>query len=74
MLGFYPFFNVYQDESFHILIDLKLDMIQRWGTYEGLREGAGKPGEGTTIDIDEPFMLRWVLGLYSVFINNKIIH
>ncbi len=52
--------NIYQDESFHILIDLRLDMIQRWGTLSGVREGAGQPGEGTTIDTDEPFMLRWV--------------
>ena len=51
--------NIYQDESFHILIDLRLDMIQRWGTLSGVREGAGQPGEGTTIDTDEPFMLRW---------------
>ena len=50
--------NIYQDESFHILIDLKHDMIQRWGTFGGLREGAGQRGEGTTIDKDEPFMLR----------------
>ena len=73
-LGFYSVINVYQDESFHILIDLKLDMIQRWGTFDGLREEAGEPGEGTTIDIDEPFMLRWVLATYTVIINNKIIH
>ena len=33
-------------------------MIQRWGTFGDLREGAGQPGEGTTIDTDEPFMLR----------------
>lgn len=56
--SFFKYF--YQDESFHVLIDLKLDMIQRWGTYDGLREGAGEPGEGTTIDTDEPFMLKWV--------------
>ena len=52
--------KLFKDESFHILIDLKLDMIQRWGTFGDLREGAGQPGEGTTIDTDEPFMLRWV--------------
>ena len=53
--------NICQDESFHILIDLNLDMIQRWGTLSGVREGVGEPGEGTTIDTDEPFMLRWVI-------------
>ena len=52
--------KLFKDESFHILIDLKLDMIQRWGTFGDLREGAGQPREGTTIDKDEPFMLRWV--------------
>lgn len=53
--------NICQDESFHILIDLNLDMIQRWGTLSGVREGVGEPGEGTTIDTDEPFMLRWAI-------------
>ena len=37
-----------------------------WGSYafdmwveNGGAAGAGQPGEGTTIDTDEPFMLRY---------------
>ena len=48
------------DESFHILIDIANDVITRWGVYENVtQELLGQPGEGTSIDFDEPFVIRF---------------
>lgn len=48
------------DESFHILIDIKRDMISRWGVFENVtQETQGFAGEGTSIDHDEPFVIRF---------------
>ena len=47
------------DEAFHMKIDLANDFIERWNIYEnGIVEKMGVPFEGTTIDANEPFMLR----------------
>ena len=36
------------------------EFIQRWGVLEDSPvELVGDPGDGTTIDLDEPFLLRW---------------
>ena len=35
------------------------EFIQRWAVPENITSGlAGEPGEGTTVDVDEPFLLR----------------
>ena len=35
------------------------EFIQRWAVPENITTGLiGEPGEGTTIDLDEPFLLR----------------
>ena len=35
------------------------ELIQRWGVLEDTPVGlAGDPGDGTSIDLDEPFLLR----------------
>ena len=48
------------DESFHILIDIERDMISRWGVFENItQEMQGNPGEGTSIDHEEPFVMRF---------------
>ena len=48
------------DESFHILIDIKRDMISRWGVFENVtQETQGFAGDGTSIDHDEPFVIRF---------------
>ena len=48
------------DESFHILIDIANDVITRWGVFENVtQELLGQPGEGTSIDFDEPFVIRF---------------
>ena len=47
------------DEAFHILIDPDKEFVQRWGASMNETKGlAGTPGDGTTIDKDEPFVLR----------------
>ena len=61
-------------EAFHVLVDpgdkktiINVDLnscpvqefIQRWAVPENITSGlVGEPGEGTTIDVDEPFLLR----------------
>ena len=44
------------DEAFHFPVQ---EFIQRWAVPENITSGlVGEPGEGTTIDVDEPFLLR----------------
>ena len=53
------------DESFHMSVDLERDVIQRWAVFNNITEGVfGEPFEGTVIDREEPFMLRYY-GLYN---------
>ena len=48
------------DESFHIAVDIKNDVITRWAVAENItQEVQGRPGEGTSIDFDEPFVMRF---------------
>ena len=48
------------DEAFHLCVDLEQEFIKRWGVHNNLTEDVqGEPGEGSTIDTDEPFMMRW---------------
>ena len=56
------------DEAFHMKIDLANDFIERWNIYEnGIVEKMGVPFEGTTIDVNEPFMLRNVFKFLDYF-------
>ena len=53
------FIGVGSDEAFHILVDPDKGFIQRWGVFANETVGlVGTPGDGTTIDRDEPFVLR----------------
>ena len=46
-------------EAVHFKIDIENDVIQRWGLVDNVTENLlGAPMEGTTIDYDEPFMIR----------------
>jgi hypothetical protein len=46
-------------EAFHVVVDPAQNFIQRWAMPDEERVGlAGEPGDGTTIDMDEPFLLR----------------
>ena len=48
------------DESFHIAVDIQQDVITRWAVAENItQEVQGKQGEGTSIDFDEPFVMRF---------------
>ena len=40
------------DEAFHIMIDIKNEHVQRWAVV------IGDLGEGTSIDFEEPFVIR----------------
>lgn len=47
-------------EAFHLAIDVDREFIQRWGVTGNLTTAmTGSPGDGTTVDRDEPFVLRW---------------
>lgn len=57
------------NEAFHMKIDLANDVIQRWNIFNNFTsEIQGKPFEGTTIDRDEPFMLRYMIDSFK-YIN-----
>ena len=47
------------DEAFHIMVDIKDEVVQRWAVFNNeTQEILGEPGEGTSIDFDEPFVVR----------------
>ena len=48
------------DEAFHIMVDIKDEVVQRWAVFNNdeTQEILGEPGEGTSIDFDEPFVIR----------------
>ena len=40
-------------------MDIKNEMVQRWAVFENVtQEIFGAPGDGSSIDFDEPFVLR----------------
>ena len=57
------------DEAFHASFDIKNKFVQRWGVLDNVTEEIlGSPGEGTSIDYDEPFIIRFVFHFY-MFLN-----
>ena len=49
------------DEAFHLQIDPDNEFLARWAVVTNLTTSViGKPGDGTTIDRDEPFVLRCI--------------
>ena len=49
------------DEAFHLQIDPDNEFLARWAVVANLTTSViGKPGDGTTIDRDEPFVLRCI--------------
>ena len=47
------------DEAFHIVLNISFNYIERWGVFENVStEHLGQPGDGTSIDYDEPFVMR----------------
>ena len=61
------------DEAFRVKIDPDQEVIQRWGVFNNVStKVAGDPFDGTTVDRDEPFVVRiscdqdgWVLKINS---------
>ena len=47
------------DEAFHIRIDVDAEFVERWANQQNATTGAaGYPGDGTSVDRDEPFVIR----------------
>jgi hypothetical protein len=47
------------EEALHLLVSPGLEYVQRWAFTSNTTLGmVGRPGDGTTIDMDEPFILR----------------
>ena len=47
------------EEALHLLVSPGLEYVQRWAATINTTSGlVGQPGDGTTIDMDEPFILR----------------
>ena len=47
------------DEAFHLKIDPDQEFLERWGVVDNVTtQLSGEPYEGTTIDRDEPFVIR----------------
>ena len=52
------------EEAFHVLVDPGRNFIQRWAVPVNITDGlTGEPEDGTTIDLDEPFLLRFSVAL-----------
>ena len=47
------------DEAFHIRLDVDAEYVERWANSQNATTGAaGYPGDGTSVDRDEPFVIR----------------
>ena len=47
------------NEAFHVVLNISFDYIERWGVFENVtQDRQGKPGDGTSVDKDEPFVVR----------------
>ena len=60
------------DEAFHVRIDPDNEYVARWGVALNITQGEqGIPGEGTTIDKEEPFVLRFCTKsiLFQIFFD-----
>ena len=50
------------DEAFHLQIDPDNEFLARWAVVANVTTSViGEPGDGTTIDRDEPFVIRCLL-------------
>ena len=46
------------DEAYHLRIDAQGEFVERWAVVQNTTSArAGSPGDGTSIDMDEPFTL-----------------
>ena len=57
------------DEALHVEFDVKAEVVRRWSVYENVTgEIFGTAGDGTSIDLEEPFVIRLVKRL-NVFVG-----
>ena len=54
------------DEALHVQFDVKNEVVYRWSVLDNVtQESFGTEGEGTSIDLEEPFVIRlfnaWML-------------
>ena len=58
------------DEALHVEFDVKAEVVRRWSVYENVTgEIFGTAGDGTSIDLEEPFVIRLVkrLNLFGTY-------
>ena len=49
------------DEALHVEFDVKAEVVRRWAVNENVTgEIFGTEGDGTSIDLEEPFVIRFV--------------
>ena len=47
------------DEALHVMFDVKKEVVYRWSVLDNVtQEIFGIEGEGTSIDLEEPFVIR----------------
>ena len=47
------------DEALHVQFDVKKEVVYRWSVLDNVtQEIFGIEGEGTSIDLEEPFVIR----------------
>ena len=48
------------DEALHVQFDVKNEVVYRWSVLDNeTQEIFGTEGEGTSIDLEEPFVIRF---------------
>ena len=57
------------------MVDIKNEVVQRWAVLNNeTQEILGEPGEGTSIDFDEPFVIRYHHHLLHQFLYVTYLH
>ena len=48
------------DEAYHVVLDKRENFVERWGVSNNVTlERQGGPGDGTSVDYDEPFVMKF---------------
>ena len=64
----------FQNKLFVVEMAPNQDVIRRWVVIDGEQLAfEGEPGEGTTVDTDEPFFLIIRYPFHKVFLNTSLI-
>jgi hypothetical protein len=50
------------DEALHVTVGLEEEVVRRWSVVNGTSVGLqGEAGDGTTVDVEEPFVITYYL-------------